>query len=318
MHANTLQKWQHSHDFRVDNIQGEMQTRRVLLLTGSMMLIEIVAGFAYGSMALLADGWHMGTHVAAFAITLFAYQYARRYAQHPQFSFGTGKVNVLGGFASAVALAVVALIIGLESIQRLIHPENIHFNEALIVAVLGLLVNLFSAWLLRDHHHHHHEHDHPAHDHHEHEHDHNLRAAYFHVLADALTSILAIIALLIGKYAGIIWIDAAMGLVGMGIIMVWALGLLKETSPILLDRNLNDPLRKKIQQKIEQDLDNRVVDLHVWQISPNHYAAIVVLVTDSPQESSYYKQLLHEFELAHLSIEVIRCEEQCVQLNLAK
>ncbi|WP_353570982.1 CDF family Co(II)/Ni(II) efflux transporter DmeF [Candidatus Albibeggiatoa sp. nov. BB20] len=307
MHSQTLQKWQHSHDFSNHNVKGETRTLQVLVLTTITMVIEVVAGYSYGSMALLADGWHMGTHVAAFTITLFAYQYARRYTNSEQFSFGTGKVNVLGGFASAIALAVVAFMIGLESMQRLFSPHEIQFNEAIIVAVLGLIVNLASAWLLQggghDHHHgHHHGHD-------EHHHDHNLKAAYFHVLADALTSVLAIIALIIGKYAGMTWLDSVMGLVGMVIIMRWAYGLLQESSGILLDRSVDDT-KQQIQSTIESDSDNRIADLHVWRVSPDNNAAIIALVTDEPKPASHYKKLLHAFHLSHISIEVIHCEDK--------
>jgi len=305
MHSQTLQKWQHSHDFSTYNAKGEIRTIQVLILTAITMLIEIIAGYSYGSMALLADGWHMGTHVAAFSITLFAYQYARRYANSAQFSFGTGKVNVLGGFASAIALAVVALMIGLESIQRLFSPHEIQFNEAIIVAILGLVVNLVSAWLLQGAGHHHgHNHDHD----HQHQ-DYNLKAVYFHVLADALTSVLAIIALLIGKYSGITWLDSIMGLVGMVIIMRWAYGLLQESSGILLDHSVTET-KQKIQAVIEADSDNRIADLHVWRVSPDNNAAIISLVTDEPKPSRYYKNLLHDFHLSHISIEVIHCEDQ--------
>lgn len=315
MHHQTLAKWQHSHDFATDNPQGESRTIQVLWLTAITMVVEIIAGMNYGSMALLADGWHMGTHVAAFAITLFAYQYARRYAQSEQFSFGTGKVNVLGGFASAIALAVVALMIGLESLQRLFNPHDIQFNEAIFIAILGLVINLISAWLLRDtehghdhgHSHAHHDHHHPHHD--EHPEDHNLKAAYFHVLADALTSVLAIGALLIGKYTGIIWVDAAMGLVGMVIIMRWAYGLLQETSSILLDRNADHETYAEIQAAIEADADNRIADLHIWRVSPNNHAVIISLVTHQPKPIAHYKKLLYEFHLSHISIEVIQCED---------
>ncbi len=296
MHSKTLQKWQHSHDFINHDAKGETRTLQVLLLTAVTMLIEIIAGYRYGSMALLADGWHMGTHVAAFGITLFAYRYARRYTDQDKFSFGTGKANALGGFASAIALAVVALMIGLESIQRLFFPNEIQFNEAILVAILGLLVNLISAWLLHDD-----DHDH---------HDHNLKAAYFHVLADALTSVLAIIALFLGKYAGMNWLDAAIGLVGMLIITRWAYSLLRQTSSILLDESV-EQTKQAIQQTIEADSDNRIADLHVWRISAENQAAIISLITDNPKPTHYYKNLLRNFHLSHISIEVITCEEQC-------
>jgi len=184
MHIHNLHNWQHSHDFAVIHEHGERRTLQVLLLTAVTMAVEIVAGLTYGSMALLADGWHMGTHVAAFMITIFAYRYTRKHADDPSFAFGTGKVSVLGGFASAIALAVVALIMAIESIQRIIIPQEIHFNEAIVVAILGLIVNIVCAFLLSGHH------DHSHHHHHDNHHDHNLRAAYIHVLADAMTSLL--------------------------------------------------------------------------------------------------------------------------------
>jgi len=203
MHVHTLENWQHSHDFSVKNEKGEQRTQYVLILTAITMVVEIIAGSIYGSMALLADGWHMGTHVAAFMIALFAYRYARKHANNPAYAFGTGKVNVLGGFASAIALAVVALVMLIESLQRIVDPQTIHFNEAIFVASIGLFINVLSAFLLKDDHTHSHHHDHEHH----HHHDHNLRAAYLHVLADAMTSLLAIVALLSGKYLGRNWLD---------------------------------------------------------------------------------------------------------------
>ncbi len=306
MHEHSLQNWQHSHQFSVMNERGERRTRYVLILTAITMVAEIIAGSVYGSMALLADGWHMGTHVAAFFIALFTYRYARKHADDPAYAFGTGKVNVLGGFASAVALAVVALVMLIESIQRFVDPQAIAFNEAIIVAVIGLVVNLLSALLLKDDHHHHHHGD-DDHHHHEH-HDHNLTAAYMHVLADALTSVLAILALLSGKYLGWNWLDPMMGVVGALIITRWSLGLLKQTSPVLLDASIDRDYQRAIQQTIEADADNRVFDIHIWKVGANHYAAIIALVTHDPRPAEHYKQLLKEFHrLAHVTIEVNRC-----------
>jgi len=301
----------HHHNFSRDNQQGERRTRLVLILTAITMVAEIVAGSLYGSMALLADGWHMGTHVAAFMITLFAYRYAKAHADNHDFSFGTGKVSVLGGFASAVALAVVALLMLIESAERMLHGQTIHFSEAIAVAIVGLLVNLLSVLLLQgqDHHHHHH-HDHNQHDHgtdhhHGHHHDHNLKAAYLHVLADALTSLLAIVALLFGKFLGWNWLDPLMGIVGAVVITRWAWGLLKDTAPILLDGGIDQTRRQAIRQAIEHHDGNRVVDLHIWRVSAHHYAAIVALVSDHPRPPTHYKTLLEEFDwLAHLTVEV--------------
>ena len=195
MHVHTLNKWQHRHEFSINNEKGEQRTQYVLILTAVTMVVEIIAGSIYGSMALLADGWHMGTHVAAFVIAIFAYRYARKHAHDPAYAFGTGKVNILGGFASAIALAVVALVMLVESLQRILAQQVIQFNEAIAVAVIGLLVNVVSVFLLRNvHNHEHHDHDH------HHGHDHNLRSAYLHVLADAMTSLLAIVALLSGNF----------------------------------------------------------------------------------------------------------------------
>lgn len=309
MHIYNLQNWQHGHDFAVIHEKGENRTLLVLVLTAVTMVVEIVAGNFFSSMALLADGWHMGTHVAAFAISIYAYRYARRNANNPDFSFGTGKVSVLGGFASAVALAVIALIMAIESINRLYSPQEIRFNEAIAVATLGLIVNVVSAFLLQGQHSHDHKHGH------NHHHDHNLRAAYMHVLADALTSLLAIIALFSGKLLGLTWMDPIMGIVGALVITRWSYGLLKETSTILLDKGIDDSRKTKIKEAIESDADNRVVDVHIWKVGPLDYAAIISLVTHFPKPPEQYKQLLDKFnELSHVSVEVNPCEDTpCIQ-----
>ena len=306
MHIHALEHWQHEHDFSVLHEHGERRTLQVLVLTAVMMIIEVVAGVTYGSMALLADGWHMGTHAAAFTITLFAYRYARKHAGSQEFAFGTGKVSVLGGFASAVALAIVALIMMAESVQRLFVPHVIQFNEAIGVALLGLSINIISALLLQDHH----GHD----DHHDHHHDHNLRAAYLHVLADALTSVLAIIALVSGKYLGWNWLDPVMGIVGAIVIVRWSYGLVKDTGPVLLDESIDEQYKSLIRQRIEDDADNGVTDLHVWRVGPAHYAVILSLVTQHPRPPQYYKALLSDLDrLSHITIEVNQCAgEDCV------
>lgn len=310
MHIHNLEEWQHSHNFLADRHGAEQKTRIVIALTAVTMIAEIVAGTIFGSMALLADGWHMATHIAAFGITLFAYQYARHHANDPKYTFGTGKVSTLGGFASAVALAVVACVMVVESIGRLLQPEAIQFNEAIIVAVVGLVVNWVSALLLEDHDHDHHHEDH----HHE---DHNLRAAYFHVLADALTSILAIFALFAGKFLGWIWMDAAMGMIGAMVISKWSYNLLRETSALLLDGAIDKQTKLDIINRIEEDADNRVVDLHVWHLTEEHLAATISLVTHYPQEPEYYKTLLASISsLSHVLVEVHPCEGQpCVDLK---
>lgn len=316
MHFDTLDPWQHSHDFSEPHqSHAEKNTKLVMFLTALTMVAEIIAGTVFGSMALLADGWHMATHVAAFGITLFAYQYARNHATSPKYTYGTGKVSVLGGFASAVALGVIAFLMAFESVGRFFDPQAIQFTEAIVVAVIGLLVNLASAWLLQDHdHHHHHDHD----DHHHH--DHNLRAAYFHVLADALTSVLAIIALFAGKFFGWVWLDAAMGLVGAGVITRWAFGLVQDTSAILLDGSVNKSVKLDILTALETESDNRVTDLHVWYLNQGHLAATISLVTHFPQTPDYYKQQLRHIQsLSHVVVEVNPCHgEPCGDSTMSR
>jgi cation diffusion facilitator family transporter len=311
MHQHELKHWQHHHAFGTDaRAHGERRTRWVVALTLAMMSFEIAAGKAFGSMALLADGWHMGTHAAALSVAWFAYVYSRRYASAPRYSFGTGKVGALGGFASAVGLAVVALLILGESAQRLATPVSIRFDEAIAIAVLGLAVNVACAWLLRDEHAQHHddaasELTPSAH------HDHNLHGAYLHVLADALTSVFAIVALTAGKLLGAAWMDPVMGIVGSVVIARWSFGLLRDTSRVLLDAELPDSRRTEIRHAIETDADNRVTDLHVWRVGPRHLAAIVSLVTHEPRDPEHYKRLLAaQHDLVHLTVEVHRCPEE--------
>ncbi|MBF0287064.1 MAG: CDF family Co(II)/Ni(II) efflux transporter DmeF [SAR324 cluster bacterium] len=320
MHRHSLDQWKHDHQFNIVNEQGERNTLLVILLTLVMMVIEVGGGIYYGSMALLADGWHMGSHASALGITIFAYRYARHHANDARYSFGTGKVGSLGGFASAIALAVVALLMAVESIKRLISPESIQFNEAIGVAVVGLVVNLLSAFLLKDHHHHHghddHHHDHSHdqdHHHHRHEphHDHNLRGAYLHVLADAMTSVMAIVALFAGKLLGWIWMDAMMGIVGAFVILHWSRGLLRETSRILLDGEVNPKTVEAIRTTIESDSDNRIADFHIWSVGSPHLSLIVSIVTHYPKPPGHYKSLLRDFkELVHVTIEVNRADSE--------
>ena len=318
MHIHKLKQWQHGHNFFVHREQNEKNTQKVMGLTAVTMVIEIVAGVAFGSMALLADGWHMGTHVAAFLITLFAYSYSRKNANNPDFTFGPGKINVLGGFASAVALAVVALIMAVESVGRFFSPVEIHYGQSILVAVVGLVVNVVSAFLLHGSHGHDHHHGH-SHGHENHHEDHNLKAAYFHVLADALTSVLAIVALLFGSLFGWWALDPAMGIVGALVITRWAWGLLKESSAILLDAGVKREVREEIKDVVEADADNRVTDIHVWKVGPHHLAALLTLVTHYPRSSGEYKKLLAGFDqLKHITIEVIKCEEEpCIALEEA-
>jgi cation diffusion facilitator family transporter len=295
----------HGHDFDHGNPLGERGTRRVVLLTAAMMVAEIVAGWLTNSMALLADGWHMGTHVAALGISAFAYWYARRHADDARFAFGTWKVGVLGGFASAIVLALVALYMAYESVVRLANPVPIRYGDAILVAVIGLAVNLLSAWLLHDHAHDHHGHEH-SHDH-DHGHDLNLRAAYLHVLADALTSVLAIVALLGGRFFGWDFLDPVMGIVGAAVITTWAWGLLRQTSRVLLDREMDAPVVREIREALD-DGDAVIVDLHVWRVGPGKFACIVGLVAADPLSPDEYKRKLavHE-ELAHVTVEVHCC-----------
>jgi cation diffusion facilitator family transporter len=311
MHIHTLQLWKHSHRFNTEDAHGERNTRRVILLTFSMMVIEISAGYLFGSMALLADGWHMGTHAVALGITAFAYYYARRHSNNPNDSFGTGKVGVLGGFGSAVVLAVIALLMVVESIQRLISPVPIRFNEAIAVAVVGLAVNIISAVLLQEKHDHSHNHEHISTKKY---HDHNLRAAYLHVLADALTSLLAIIALFTGKAFGWIWMDPIMGIVGALIITRWSYGLLVDTGKVLLDRDVNQEAVEELRSKIESDSDNQVSDIHLWRVGSHHLSAIISIVTHYPKPPEHYKKLLAEYDdIVHVTVEVNKCDtEPCI------
>jgi cation diffusion facilitator family transporter len=321
MQPDHLARLRHAHTFDTDRpAHGERRTRWVVAITLLMMIAEIVAGTVFGSMALLADGWHMGTHAAALGVALFAYVYARRHAADPRYSFGTGKVGALGGFASAVGLAVVALLVLVESAARLARPVAIRFDEAIAVAILGLAVNLGCAWLLRDHDHGHGhagDHDHPDHDddhdheedhagpHAHHHRDHNLRAAYLHVLADALTSMFAILALLGGKTLGWTWMDPAMGVVGALVIARWSVGLLRDTAAVLLDAEVGAGRLEAIRGAIEAAPGEVVSDLHVWRVGPRHLAAIVVVATTTARPPAHYKERLARFpDLAHVTVEV--------------
>jgi len=328
MHEHDLDTWRHSHAFGQHlKRPGESRTLIVIGITAAMMVVEIVAGIAYGSMALLADGLHMASHAAALGINAFAYVYARKHAHDERFSFGTGKVNTLGGYTGAVLLAGFALAMAVESVARLVAPVPIAFNQAIFVAVVGLLVNGASVLILGHHHPeeahdaqpnleahaHDHDHDHD-HDHerrasHPAHHDHNLVSAYLHVLADALTSLLAIFALLAAKYFGFIWADPIMGIVGAVLVARWSLGLLHSTSVVLLDRQGPEDVETLIRQKIEAADDNRVSDLHLWAVGPRLYSAIVSVVTHEPQPPEHYKALLPKgLGIVHIVVEVHRCE----------
>lgn len=307
-----ISEWQHAHDFRGgDQKHFEQRTHWVIALTSVTMLVELVGGYLTGSMALLADGWHMATHVGALSIAAYAYRVTRRHADNPQFTFGTGKVATLGGFTSAIVLGIVALLMAIESVWLLFEPRTVHFEEAMAVAVIGLLVNLVSAWLLRgaphEHHHHHHHGEHEHH-HHDHHHDHNVRAAYLHVVADALTSVLAIFALWTGARFGWVWMDPLMGIVGAIVISRWAIGLATESGRILLDAEDHEPTKREIRRLIEADGDTRVADLHVWRVGPQSLACIVSLVTHTPSPAERYKSQLDGLSnLAHVTVEVNHC-----------
>jgi cation diffusion facilitator family transporter len=327
MQQDPLARWRHDHSFGQDRRQpGERKTQLVIAITATMMVVEIAAGVLFGSMALLADGLHMASHAVALGINAYAYAYARRHAHDDSYSFGTGKVNTLGGFTGAVLLAGFALLMASESIERLVVPVQIAFDQAIWVAVLGLVVNGVSMLIL-GHHDHGHAHDHEhahehddGHDHehqheHEHEHDHghaaghghdhNLVSAYLHVLADALTSLLAIVALLAAKYFGLTWMDPAMGIVGAILVARWSVGLLKTTSAVLLDRSATAEIREAVRKQIESADGNRVADLHVWSLGLNLYSVLLTVVTPRPRPPEHYKSLLPKgLNIVHATVEV--------------
>jgi cation diffusion facilitator family transporter len=309
MHHQNLALWQHGHDFgQGTRRSAERRTLAVIVVTATMMVVEIAAGLFFGSMALLADGLHMASHAAALSISAFAYVYARRHAYDARFSFGTGKANALGGFTGAVLLAVFALLMAGESLNRLIHPVPIAFSQAILVAVLGLIVNGTSMLILG---HEGHEHHHDEDGDHEHTHphgDHNLRSAYLHVLADALTSLLAIFALLAAKYLDMAWMDPLMGIVGALMVSRWSIGLLRLTSAVLLDRQGPAHIWETVRDSIEGQDDNRVADLHLWSVGPGIYAAIVSVVSHAPRPPGWYKALIPGgLGLVHVTVEVHRC-----------
>lgn len=326
MHSHSMERWTHDHVYLGrDHARNERRTWFVVALTAAMMVVEIVAGIAFGSMALLADGLHMMTHAGALTIAALAYLYARRHAHDPGFSFGTGKIGDLASFGSAVILGVVALAVGYESLMRLYAPVAIKFDEAIPIAVIGLLVNIASAWLLggdHDHGHSHghdhaHDHDHD-HDHHGHLHrDHNLSSAYFHVLADAATSVLAIAALLAGRFYGLNWLDPIMGVAGAILVGQWSINLMRVSGAVLTDAVPDPGLAQKIREKLEIG-DDRVADLHLWRLGPGHTAVVVTIVSDEPQEPQRYKERLHGLpSLSHVTVEVQLCPHHGRETGLA-
>lgn len=316
MHAHDLAEWRHDHVFDSGNIAGERGTRRVMWITAAMMLVEIAAGWHYNSMALLADGWHMSSHVVAIGLSAFAYAAARKHAADPRFAFGTWKIEVLGGFASAVFLLLIAALMVWGSAERLLRPEPIHYPEALAVAALGLLVNLGCALILGNAHHHGHGHGHGHdhdHEHHHHHHDLNLKSAYLHVIADAATSVAAIAALAGGWWLGWAWLDPAMGIVGAVIVAVWARGLIRETSKVLLDREMDHPVVDEIREVIAErgaGGETLIADLHVWRVGRATYACALSVVTHDAQLTPRQVRewlAVHE-EIVHATIEIHRCE----------
>jgi cation diffusion facilitator family transporter len=316
MHSHSLDQWTHDHVFLgARHADNERRTWFVVGLTIVMMIGEIVAGSLFGSMALLADGWHMATHACALGIAAIAYLFARQHARDSRFSFGTGKFGELAAFSSAVILGLIAVQIAYESALRLVHPVPIVYGEAIAVAVLGLAVNLVSAWLLRDSHDHHghgHSHDHAhghAHDEHHHR-DNNLRAAYVHVLADAATSVLAIAALVIAMYSHWTWTDPLVGIIGSLVIASWAFGLIRASGAVLLDVSVDRELEGVIRDRL-QTRGDRVTDLHLWQVGPGHRAAVISVISDNPLPPATYKQRLGGLQgLCHVTIEVELCPHE--------
>jgi cation diffusion facilitator family transporter len=317
MHSHSVEQWTHDHVFLgPKHGHNERRTWFVVALTAVMMVGEIVAGSVFGSMALLADGWHMATHAAALGIAALAYLFARQHAGNARFAFGTGKFGDLAAFSSAIILAMIAIQIAYESAVRLVHPVPIVYGEAIAVAVLGLAVNLVSAWLLRDSHDHdHHDHDHHGHGHsHGHSdghghHDNNLRAAYVHVLADAATSVLAIAALVTAMYSQWVWADPAVGIVGSLVIASWAYGLIRASGAVLLDVSADKNLEAVIRDRLETKGD-KVTDLHLWQVGPGHRAAVISVVSDNPLPPATYKRRLGGLRgLSHVTVEVEVCSD---------
>jgi len=322
-HAKTVDRFAHSHVSSDINAANERRTLHVVLLTGTTMVVEIIAGHLTGSMALLADGWHMGTHAFALGISYAAYLLARKHQHSEAFSFGTGKFGVLAGYTSAVFLAMAAIWMMVESVLRLVNPVQIAFTEAIWVTLGGLIVNFASVMILHqgghphdhahghghDDHDHKHPHEHP-HPHEAHHHDHNYRAAYLHVIADTLTSVFALAALLAGRFLGWTFLDPVMGIVGGLLISRWAYLLIKITGLILLDGGVDDAIRSKARTLIEADNDSRVADLHLWRIGSKDVALIVSVVTGVGRQAAEYQSRLNGLPgLAHISVEVHPCDD---------
>ncbi len=300
---NTI-PWQHSHIFDDGNPLAERNTRWAVWLTAITMVVEIAGGWIYNSMALLADGWHMSSHAMALGLSVLAYGAARRLAHSKRFAFGTWKIEILGGYTSAILLVGVAGLMLFQSVERLLAPSPIHYDQAILIAMVGLLVNLTCAWLLKDGHAHHHGTD--SHDSHHHHHDLNLRSAYLHVMTDAATSLLAIVALFGGKWWGASWLDPVMGIVGAGLVSAWAYGLLRDTGRVLLDAEMDAPVVAEIHDAIKSaPVEAAISDLHGWRVGKGSYACILSLVVDENVAPDDIKRYLgvHK-ELAHVTVEL--------------
>lgn len=314
MRSHNLSAWKHGHVFDQGSQAAERGTRAVMWITLAMMVVEIAAGWWFNSMALLADGWHMSSHAVAIGVSAFAYAAARRYANDPRFAFGTWKIEVLGGFASAIFLIGVAALMVFASVERLLSPQAIHYKEAIFVAVIGLIVNLVCALILgKAHDHHHDDHGHGHHDHghhhdHEEHHDLNLKAAYVHVIADAATSVLAIVALIGGWVWGWSWLDPVMGVAGAVLVAVWAKNLIKQTGKVLLDREMDHPVVAEIREVVES-AETEISDLHVWRVGKNVYSCAISVVThDAALTPEIIRaQLSQHEEIVHSTIEIQRC-----------
>ncbi|MGO4154959.1 CDF family Co(II)/Ni(II) efflux transporter DmeF [Cupriavidus sp. YAF13] len=319
MHTHDITPWTHTHVFDSGNKAAERGTRLVMLITAAMMVVEIAAGLWFNSMALLADGWHMSSHALAIGLSAFAYVAARRYAHDQRFAFGTWKIEILAGFASAIFLLGIAALMVFGSVERIFSPQAIHYKEAMAVTVIGLLVNIGCALILGDAHdlghehghQHGHEHGHGRH----HQHDLNLRSAYVHVLADAATSVLAILALAGGWLLGWRWLDPVMGIVGAGLVGTWAFGLLKQTGVVLLDREMDHPVVDEVREVLQAfdhgDEGTRVADLHVWRVGKEKFSCLVSLVTHDPALTAARVRsalAVHE-ELVHITVEIHRCAD---------
>jgi len=298
----------HEHIFNRGNPIAEKKTAWALLLTTVMMVAEIISGYAFNSMALLADGWHMSSHSVALGLAVMAYVLARRYANDQRFAFGTWKIEILGAYTSALLLLLVAALMLYQSIERLINPTAVHYDQAIAIAVLGLVVNLACAYLLKDDHTHRHDHEHDhGHAHDDHHHDLNLRSAYMHVIADAATSVLAIIALFGGKLWGASWLDPAMGIVGAALVSVWAYGLIRDSGRVLLDAEMNAPVVEEIREVIAASpIPAAICDLHVWRVGKQKYACILTLAVHEAATPDYFrKQLAIHEELVHVTVEIV-------------